>query len=59
MAAFAIHVRLFIEKPEVKVGYRPGQRRRSKSGFMESDLIKSIGSSRERIECRGIPNEVQ
>lgn len=60
MAAFAIHINLFIQKPEVRVGFRPGQKnKRSKKGFMESDLIKSIGSSREQIECRGVPNEVR
>lgn len=58
MAAFAININLFIQKPEVMVGFRPGQRRRSKKGFMESDLIKSIGRTREQVECRGIPNEV-
>lgn len=58
MAAFAIHINLFIQKSEVKVGFRPGQRLRSKKGFMESDLIKSIGRSREQVECRGVPNEV-
>lgn len=58
MAAFAINVGLFMEKPGVKVGYRPGNRRRSKKGFMESDLIKNIGGSRDMIECRGPTNEV-
>ncbi len=58
MAAFAIHLNVFLEKPEVKVGYQPGNSKRSKRGFMESDLIKSIGSSRDQIECRGVPNEV-
>ena len=59
MAAFAINVKLFLQKPMVKVGYRPlAQKRRSKRGFMESDLIKSIGSSRDKIECRGAANEV-
>ena len=58
MAGFAIHVNLFVKKPQVKVGFRPGLNRRSKRGFMESDLIKSIGGSREQIECRGVANEV-
>ena len=58
MAAFAIHLNLLLEKPEIKVGYRPGSSKRSKNGFMESDLIKSIGSSRDQIECRGVPHEV-
>ena len=58
MAAFAIHINLFLWKPEVRVGFRPGGKKRSKRGFMESDLIKSIGRSREQIECRGAPNEV-
>lgn len=58
MAAFAIHINLFLWKPEVRVGFRPRQGQRSKRGFMESDLIKSIGMSREQTECRGVPNEV-
>lgn len=58
MAAFAIHINLFLWKPEVRVGFRTGLEKRSKRGFMESDLIKSIGRSREQIECRGVPNEV-
>ena len=59
MAAFAIHINLFIQKPEVRVGYKPGRTTRSKKGFMESDLIKGIGRSREQIECRGVPDEVR
>ena len=58
MAAFAIHLNIFLEKPAIRVGYQPGKDKRSKTGFMESDLIKSIGSSRDQIECRGMPYEV-
>ena len=58
MAAFGIHINLFIQKPEVRVGFVPGRTRRSKKGFMESDLIKGIGKSRDQIECRGVSNEV-
>ena len=58
MAAFAIHLNIFLEKPDIRVGYRPKSSRRSKAGFMESDLIMSIGSARDQIECRGVPNEV-
>ena len=42
----------------MRVGYRPDSSKRSKPGFMESDLFKSIGSSRDKIECRGLANEV-
>ena len=59
MAAFVININLIIEKPKVLVGYQPGNKRRSKKGFMESDLIKSIGHTREQIECKGVSNEVR
>ena len=58
MAGFAIHINLFIQMSHVKLGYQPGKHTRSKQGFMESDLFKSIGTSREELECKGVPNEV-
>ncbi len=59
MAAFAINVTFFTQNPQIRVGFQPGGKRRSKDGYMESDLIKHIGSSRKEIECRGVDNEVR
>lgn len=59
MAAFAVHVHMLTSKPKVRMGFKPDGVKRSTSGYLEPDFLKSLGASRETVECRGASDEVR
>lgn len=59
MAAFAVNVKTLVSHPTVRMGYKPGQDKRSTPGYLEPDFLKSLGAKRENVECRGASDEVR
>ena len=58
MAGFAIHVSMIVRKPKVRFGFKSDQVHHSKAGYLEPDFLKSLGTNRKTVECRGMENEV-
>ena len=58
MAGFAINIKTFLAKPEVKMGFTSvkGHKRPVKDGHLETDYLENF-ASRKTVECRGSDKE--
>lgn len=61
MAGFAINIKSFLSKPDVKMGFisSRGRKRPVKDGHLETDYLQNFAPSRAAVECRGSNKEVQ
>ena len=57
MAGIAVNVRIFLENPSIEIGVT-AKGSQTKLGYLETDLLSQF-TSRDSVECRGIPNEVR
>ena len=57
MAGFAINLRKFLKKPNVKVGYDI-KGHPSRDGYLETNLLEHF-TTRDKAECIGPSDEVR
>ena len=59
MAGFAVNIGSFLDRPDVKMGFKidDGRRVPVKDGHLETDFLENF-ASRETVECRGSDKEV-
>ena len=59
MAAFAVNIRVLMEHPTARMGFKPDNKKRSLPGYIEPDFLKMLGAQRDTVECRGASDEVR
>ena len=59
MAGFALNVKILMNKPKVKMGFKYNQSDKpSTKGHAEPDFLHNLGVTKDMAECRGLPDEV-
>ena len=57
MAAFAVNIRIILDKPNAWMGYRPDGTKVGQ-GLLETSFLAHFAEDKMKLECRGHESEV-
>ena len=57
MAAFAVNIRIILDKPNAWMGYRPDGTKVGQ-GLLETSFLEQFAEDKMKLECRGHESEV-